>query len=179
MEEDIPEKKRRIDDAPLALTHKSVKEWMIGNGAKGVMKKAMVANILGVNPRTVKNAEKQNKLKAIAPGVYTLDAVVDWSIENPKLLAQDVGYWQITEELFEHVKATLLSKHQTFIRVWHNDVEDLASEVCFRITKRKKLNYVDESYIINSAIIGLWRFVKSRGMDKTISLETLKGKSVQ
>lgn len=177
MEEDIQEKKRRIDDAPNALTKKSVKEWFISNGAKGVVKKTVIANILGINPRTVKNAEKNKKLKAIVPGIYTLEDIVDWAIENPKLLAQDVGYWEITEELLEHVKATLLSKHPTFIKVWNNDVEDLASEVCLRISKRKKLNYVDETYIINSAIIGLWRFVKSRGIDKTVSLETLKKES--
>lgn len=172
--EEITEKKRAIDDAPSALTHKAVKEWFIKNGAKGVVKKTVVANILGVSPRTVKNAEKDKKLISIAPGIYTLDDVVDWSISNPRLLAQDVGYWELTESLFEHVKATLLSKHQTFIKVWNNDVEDLTSEVCYRISKRKKLNYVDETYIINSAIVGLWREVKSKQMDINISFETLR-----
>lgn len=168
------EKKRVISDAPTAFNKTAIKEWFIQNGAKGIIKASSLANILGVSRRTIANAQRSGKLKNIGKCVFDLNDVVEWSLANPRMLGQDVDYWQVTEELVRHVKNTLNSKHQTFIRVWNNDVDDLTSEVCCAIAKKRKINGVDETYVINSTIISLWRKAKVRNLDKNISLESLK-----
>jgi hypothetical protein len=167
-------KARAIDDAPEALTHKAVKEWFINNGAKGIMKSSVIANILGISKRTINNADRGNKLKAIGRGVYELDDVVKWAISNPRVLAQDVANWPLTLELFDHVRTTLQNNHPTFIKVWNNDLEDLTSEVCHAMAKKKKIHGVTERTVINSVIMDLWRKTKSRHLDSNVSLEVLK-----
>lgn len=168
---------KAFNDAPMSLSHDDVKQWFIDHGAKGVVKKQVIANILRLSVRTIKNAEKSKQLKSLTHGVYDLNDVVDWAIKkNPKVLAQEACY-EITEELYNRVKITLLNKHKTLISVYPDTLEDLVSEICLEISKQKKSLTVDENFVINSTIINVWEKVK-KNKNQTISIETLKKESL-
>lgn len=173
--------KRNVADAPESLTKAGVTAWLIKNGAMGIMSAAAVANIVGCSKRVVKNAEKDKKLHAVSLGVYLREDVAIWLISNPKYLAQGVPHWEITFELMEHVKRELLARYKYFVKVYPDELDDLVSEVCLIIAKKKKLTTVQESTVINSAIIDLWRkFSVAQGKKiKTISAEEVKGVKCQ
>lgn len=174
--------KRNVVDAPESLTKTSIKAWLIKNGAAGVMSAAAVANIVGCSKRVVKNAEKDKKIQAVSPGVFVIDDVCSWLINNPKYLAQGVPRWEITFELMEHVKRELLARHRIFVSTYPDELQDLVSEVCLLIAKKKKVNTVKESTVINSAIIDLWRkynVTKKSQLKKMDSIEDIKGVKCQ
>lgn len=169
--------KRNVADAPESLTKTGVKDWLVKNGAAGIISAAAAANIVGCSKRIIKNAEKDKQLKSVSPGVYLIDDLCCWLISKPKYLAQGVPRWEITLELREHVKRELLARFNFFVRNYKDGLEDLISEVCLIIAKKKKLKTVQESTVINSAIIDLWRKynVANKNQIKTISTEKVKG----
>lgn len=163
-------------DAPEARSVKAIKEWMIARGAKGIIGHSAVAKIVGITKRTVKNAEYAGALAPIDRNTYTLDAVASWLYANPRLLAQSIPRYQLTEETPGRVREVLQKTAPRLLELFNNDIEELTMEICCRLSKRKPRGEVTELTLIYEEIRNLYKSKSVRQMANTVSIETVRGR---
>lgn len=165
--------KRNFADAPSASTQKSIREWLLERGAKGIISTTAVAEIVGVSERTVKNAENSGELSVVDKRTYTLDSVVEWLMKNQRYVAQDTGRFELTPEVYDHVRKMLHKFAQPLIRLYNNDVEELVSEICCRLTKRRLTNDVSLSTVIYREIVNFSNSKTSNRRRQTVMVNPL------
>lgn len=141
------EQNNTYTSAPQTSTLKGVKDWLIARGACGIMSNTVVADIVGVSKRTVYNATRDGKLPTIDKCTYAIDDVAKWLFANQRYISQ-AGAVAINEELYSHVKAMLLRFGQPLIKLYNNDVQELVSEIAFRLSKRRITSAVSLSTVI-------------------------------
>ena len=168
------EEKRELTDAPMAATAKSVREWLLERGAKGILSTSAVANVVGCSKRTVKNAENSGELPSIDKCTYELDSVVQWLLKHPRYMAQGENRFQLTEATYQNVREILLKTSPTLIKLWNNDVDDLVSEVCYQMSRTRVSGSCSEKTIIHHAINNLWHKKSTRQMVQTVSLDAIR-----
>lgn len=162
--------KRDLSNAPNAFTHKAVKQWLIEHGAKGVMSATAISLIIGVSKRTIKDAERAGKLPAIDKCTYEVDTVVDWLIDNPRYIAQGTRYYQVTEETFAVVKNIIQQRYKTLLKYFHNDIDDLTTEVCYRLSITPLGAACSDALIITRTLNKIWHSKDVQNRRNTIHL---------
>lgn len=176
-EKNVTEVARDLRDAPDAATKKSIKEWLVKRGAKGIISTNAVALIIGCSRRVIKDAENAGAFKILDKCTYDLDSVVDWLMKNPRYIAQEKKFYEVTEATYKNVKDILLRNSKTLIRLWNNDVDDLTAEVCYRISKKPMgATRVSEKTVIINVINNLWHEKQTQQMVNTVSLNALQEK---
>ena len=174
----MEELKRDLSNAPVSYTHKAVKQWLVEHGAMGVLSVSAVSLIIGISKRTVKDAERAGKLKAIDKCTYTLDAVVEWLVQNPRYIAQDTRYFKVTEETLNHVNAIILSRYQGLLKLWNNDVDDLAQETCYKLSTTPMGAGCSESLVIIRMLNKIWHSKDVQNRRVTVPLDTVNAREV-
>jgi hypothetical protein len=174
----MEEIKRDLSNAPISYTHKAVKQWMIDHGAMGVLSVSAVSLIVGVSKRTVKDAERAGKLKTIDKCTYSLDAVVEWLVQNPRYIAQDTRYFKVTEETLNHVKAIILTRYQGLLKLWNDDVDDLAQETCYRLSTTPMGASCSESLVIIRMLNKIWHSKDIQNRRVTVPLSSVNSREV-
>lgn len=168
---------RDLRDAPDTATKKGVKEWLIRQGAKGIISTNAVAVIIGCSRRVVKDAENAGDIKAIDKCTYDLDSVVEWLWKNPRYIAQERKYYEVTEATYPLVREIIQRNAKTLLRLWNNDIDDLTSEICYRITRKPMgATKVSERTLAINIINDLWREKQTQQMVRTVSLDALREK---
>jgi hypothetical protein len=170
--------KRDLSNAPGALTFKSVKEWLVEHGAQGILGLSAVSLIVGVSKRTVKDAERSGQLKAIDKCTYTIDDVVNWLIANPRHVAQGTCYFAVTEETVGKVKQIILGRFQGLLKLWNNDVDDLAHEACYRLSITPLGAACSEELIIIRTLNKIWHSKDVQNRRVTVSLNSVQSGEV-
>ena len=180
IENNVNEVARDLSDAPVAATKKAIKEWLIEKGARGIISTNALAVIIGCSRRVIKDAENANQFKILDKCTYDLDSVVDWLMKNPRYVAQQKKYYEVTEVTYQNVKEILLRNSKTLIRLWNDDVDDLTAEVCYRISKKTMgATRVSEKTVIINVINSLWREKQTQQMAKTVSLDAIRANGGQ
>ena len=170
----MEEVKRNLSNAPAACNFKSVKEWLVEHGAQGVLGLSAVSLIIGVSKRTVKDAERSGQLKAIDKCTYTIDAVVDWLIANPRHMAPGTRYFGVTDATVGKVKQISLGRFQGLLKLWNNDVDDLAHEACYRLSITPLGAACSEELIIVRTLNKIWHSKDVQNRRVTVSLDSIK-----
>lgn len=168
---------RDLRDAPDAATKKAIKEWLIKRGAKGIISTNAVALIIGCSRRVIKDAENAGEFKILDKCTYSLDSVVDWLMQNPRYIAQEKKYYEVTEATYPLVSSVIKQHARTLLKLWNNDLEDLTAEICYRISRKPMgATKVSEKTIIINIINDMWREKRTQQMANTVSLNALQEK---
>lgn len=174
----MEEIKRDLSNAPSAFTHKAVKQWLLDHGAKGVISTAAVALIVGVSKRVVKDAERAGKLPNIDKCTYDLNAVVDWLVANPRYMAQGTRYFQVTEDTIALVKQIILNRYQGLLKLWYDDIDDLAAETCYRLSLTPLGATCSDALIVVRTLNKIWHSKDVQNRRVTVSLDSITQKEV-
>lgn len=164
---------RRLREAPAAFTKVAVREFLEERGMKGLVDSWALATILGtITQRTIRNLTNTGKLKSVnpnsAPFVYTLEAVVDFLMSNPKYIAQRRETWAVTEDTSTLIKKILYKSWRTMLSFMEED--DVIAEVQCRMLKTPKSECSEGRVIIR--ILGkIYREHKRR--IQTVSLDKI------
>lgn len=164
----------KLTDAPNATTKAAVKQWLIERGAAGIISTNAVATLLGISRRVVKNAENDNAFEVLDKCTYSLDSVAEWLLKHPRYMVQKVKGIELTEELYEKVKKVIQQTSPTLLKLWNDDLNDLAHEVCYQISKNSKGALCSETTIIRRAINNIWHRKSTQQLTQTVSMETLR-----
>lgn len=168
---------RDLRDAPDAATKKSIKEWLIKRGAKGIISTNAVALIIGCSRRVIKDAENDGAFKVLDKCTYDLDSVVDWLMKHPRYIAQEKKYYEVTEGTYPLVRSIIMQHARPLLKVWNNDIDDLTAEVCYRVSRKPMgATKVSEKTVIINIINDMWREKQTRQMVNTVSLNALQEK---
>jgi hypothetical protein len=168
---------RDLRDAPDAATKKSIKEWLIKRGAKGIISTNAVALIIGCSRRVIKDAENEGAFKILDKCTYDLDSVVDWLMKHPRYIAQEKKYYEVTEGTYPLVRSIIMQHAKPLLKVWNNDIEDLTAEICYRVSRKPMgATKVSEKTVIINIINDLWREKRTQQMVNTVSLNALQEK---
>ncbi len=163
--------KRAITDAPDSFTKKGAIDWLTAKGAKGIITAHAVATILGVGYRVVKDAERAGYIPAIDKCTYRLDDVAEWLLQNPRFMAQSHAKYAVTDETAKTARIIILKSWRALLKYW--ELDDLIAEVCYRIIQQKKTSECSESLIITRVLAKIWREMKARHINKTVSLDAI------
>jgi len=161
---------RNVSEAP-GFSYRSVMQWLAERGAKGIINTRCVAYIVGCSLRTVKNAERNGEIKAIDKCTYELDSVARWLMKHPRFLAQDRPSWNIDEKAMADIRNIVVSKHQTLIQMFNNDVDELVQEIACRLLKKKK-----GKCSFSTAVYSVIGYIKRENLHriKTVPISTIR-----
>ncbi len=168
-------KPRNLMTAPKAFTRVAIKEYLEEQGASGIIDKYALALLLGtMSQRAVRNHTNAGNLKPINPGnppfVYTLDAVVDFLMANPRYIAQQRAFWEITEHTAELIRVIVNTDWKTLLH--YDDMDGLVSEVQYRMMKTPKTP-CSEDRVIRGILGKIWREYKRQGLNINVSLDAI------
>lgn len=169
-----PEITRGITDSPTALTLTAVKAWLIEHGAGGIISQEALADILGVQKRTIKSFEKKG-VKPIDKCTYNLDDIVKVLVKNPRYLSQKRELFAVKPEHYPMVKNLIKSMAMPLLKLWNNDIDDLTAEVCYQMGRMPLSNTkVPDNIVAIRAIHIIWNQKRTNQMKKTVSLDAIQ-----
>ena len=170
MKEVIP---RDFASAPRALTPAAVHEWLTERGAQEIITTSALAIILGISKRTITDARREGKIKAIDKNTYLLKDCIPWIISRPRFVAQQKPRWEIAEQTPDHIRAIIRKDWRGLLRF--RDLDDLVSEVIVRMQRKPKTN-ANEGSIIYWLLTEIWNEIVRRGENMTVSFSELESR---
>lgn len=165
---------RGVTDAPAALTKSAVKTWLTEHGAGGIISQEALADILGVQKRTIKKAENEGEFKPIDRCTYALDDIVAWLIKHPRYISQKREMFMVKPDHYPMVANLIKSMAMPLLRLWNNDIDDLTAEVCYQMGRMPLSSIkVPDNIVAIRAIHIIWNQKRTRNMKNTVSLDAI------
>ena len=164
---------RRLREAPKAFTRNAIREFLEARGACGIIDTFALSTLLGtISQRSIRNHTNAGRLKPMNPGrppfIYTIEAVIDWLMENPRYIAQQREMWEVTEETSTLIRKIIHKSWKTMLQFI--DEEELVAETQYRMMKTPKTECSEGRVIV--AILGkIYRDTKRQL--KTVSLDNI------
>jgi hypothetical protein len=163
---------KNLTSAPAAVNVKAIKEWLITQGAAGIMKLDAICDILGISKRVIQDAVRNGEIHPLEKSTFSLDEVANFLMVKPRYMAQKKTKFTLTEEIYPEIQNILKQKYPTLIKLWNDDMEELVSIIAHRLANTPIGNKPCSNWLrITRVINKFWHSKEVQKRKVTVSIE--------